>query len=79
MYYRSKHTKEQHEYLFKKNDFICYSSRQILYEMGSFFLYHIMPYLIYCYRYEDGHNSLSIWPGCHQMSSNIQQKQYNIK
>ena len=61
-------------------------------ELGFYFLYKSIdlvsngediifcirscPYLIACYRHEDGQYRLAVWPGFHHMHSKIQQKQY---
>ena len=46
---------------------------------GVYFCIRSWPYLISCYRHEYGRYSLALWPGCHHMHSNRQQKiQYQI-
>ena len=42
----------------------------------GFFCIRSFPSLIAWKRHEDGQYILAVWPGCHQMHSNSQQKQY---
>ena len=43
-------------------------------QLAGFFCIVLCPYLIACYRHENGQYSLDFWLGCHRMHPNSQQK-----